>query len=428
MNDLVLALGVPNHVLPPPTAAHGDRVYQVLVWAKGPGGPGLEAVEMALGRLLLLPTLPVIPRSDDTPGSPEGTHDIMRLKGLLLSPRKPGLGADLSERMTYAAWRWLKPEATLERLEKLREDAGLTDTDIGQFARRLIESCTELEEEHPRLALWIARRGALLEYKIATLAELPTEPPTTGANLNYSLFSALMKLGVAESGPQRERVLLESRQVASETLQQALSAAGQAVCRTLSRRPAECGFWTNLMVVAGTGILEADLFSHPRARTNAQAARGIWGEPVEGSNCLVVVAETNEEPEHLGFWLPLGLPGRNPTPGATTAYYRAKASAMFVDDLPQIGSDFPTAAHAPWSEHLRSRFRQVVFVSVPFVLELRGGQKKVPAVVNVNIDPAGERDCRRAYHEEWLRVCQREAAPLACEAYKAFALLHPGGF
>jgi hypothetical protein len=425
LNDLVLTLGVPPYVLPPPSAAHGDRVFHLVNWVQGSSGPGISLLQKAIEDILRSPT--TAPDTAPLPEALESTCDQTRLRGLLPSPRKPGVGAERSERMVYAARRWLKPEASLDRLEKLREDAGLADMDMGVFVRRLLEACAELEEEHPQLGLWIARRTALLEYKIATLAELSSDPPTSGTNLNYSLFTVLMELGAAANDHERTRARRKATQVAEETLQQALTATGQVVCRTLSRRPAECGFWSNLMVAAGVEVLGATFFSQSvRAKLNIAAARELWGElPVSG-RCLVVVAETNEEPEHLGFWLPLHSPGRSPTPGATTAYHRAKASAVFVDDLPPtLGSDLPATSHAPWSDYLRQRFRQAVFVSVPFVLEVRGGQKKVPAVVNVNIDPAGEFDCRRAYHEEWLRVCQRETAQLVCEAYKAFALLNP---
>jgi hypothetical protein len=355
---------------------------------------------------------------------PINTHALEEIKAYLAhhAPRRPKANVESSELFVFGAWRWLRPESSLERLSKLQEDARLSELDTGEFARRLLEACEELEENHPKLRLWIAKRCALLEYRTSTLAELPTELPTTGISLNHSLFTGLMNYCDAGSPLTREQAVSALERAAAETLEQAMEAVGQIVCRTLSIRPNECRFWANLMLPEEFDFLASPLFSAFDSQQNIEDARELWGDPVKYEKCLVVVAETNDKVEYLGFWIPVLPNCRNPSAGAATAYYKARASAVFIDDPPPLGDDVSDGTHPKWVRYLRERFLQAVFVSVPFAIEVKGGQKKVPAIVNVNIDPANDRDFRRAYYPEWLRIIQREAAPLVCEAHKAFVL------
>lgn len=441
-NSLVFQIQPPAGLIPPPSAPQGDRTTALLNWAEGTGGCGLDNIHEALQQVLASPSL--LLQASETPqellvnaqnaitaieGLPFNTYAQDQIRAYLQAhtPKKNrASNQEISEILVFAAWRWLKPESTLERLGKIQEDTkekDLVGMEPGLFARKLRESCSEIEEDHPRLKLWILRRCALLEYRISTLAELPIDLSTTGTSLNYSLFAGLMDYCDGASQFTQDRALNEVRRVANVTLTQALMAVGQIVCRILSTRPSDCEFGTNLMLPVGHEFLDSALFSAPQPQDNIQDAKNLWGEPSGYDSCLAVVAESNDESEYLGFWLPILANCRNPSDGATTAYYKARASAVFIDDPPLLsGEDLPENSHSKWLQYLNKRFQQAAFVSVPFAIEVKGGKRRVPAIVNVNINPADHRDFRRAYHPEWLRIAQREAAPLVCEAHKAFIL------
>ncbi|MBW4700077.1 MAG: hypothetical protein KME03_19675 [Aphanocapsa lilacina HA4352-LM1] len=51
LNMLAFVLKVAPGILPPQNAPHGDRVYQLLVWAESEGGCGLQAVIEVLEQL-----------------------------------------------------------------------------------------------------------------------------------------------------------------------------------------------------------------------------------------------------------------------------------------------------------------------------------------------------------------------------------------
>jgi hypothetical protein len=443
-NALVFQLQPPAGLMPPSSAPQGDRVIAALNWAEGTGGCGLHQVQFVLQRILDSLPLPAVEAIQESQfgeqlnpataqnaiaakaGEPFNTHAQGEIRAYLQAHTPKTSRAknqERSERLAFAAWRWLKIENTLERLGKIQEDTGLADMELSLFASKLREFCSDIEEEHPRLRFWILKRCALLEYKITNLAELPVDLATTGTSLNYSLFAGLMDYCDGASQLPQDRALHEVRRVAGETLNQALTAVGQIVCRTLSTRPSECEFRANLMLPAEYAFLDSALFSATQSLKNIQDARNLWGEPSEHGICLVVVAENNDKPEYLGFWLPALANCRNPSAGATTAYYKAKASAVFVDDPPLLfGEDLPAGSHSKWLEYLQKRFQQEVFVSIPFAIEVKGGQRRVPAIINVNVNPADHGDFRRAYHPEWLRIAQRETVSLVCEAHKAFVL------
>lgn len=432
MNDLLTLLQVPNHLSPPPTAIPGDRVHALIGWVQSPGGPGIERLAEELERIGRTPGHSEREDGGTAPntttvreGTPFNTHALDQIRGYLVAhaPRKSRAAhQESAERLVFAAWRWLRPESTLERLEKIQEDAGLVEMEPGLFVRKLCETCADIEEDHPRLRPWVLRRCALLEYRISTLAELTADLSTTGTSLNYSLFTGLMDYCDSASPLSREQALNAVGRVSAETLTQAMVAVGQIVCRTLSTQPGDCEFQANLMLPVGPEFLDSALFSSARPQKNMADAGALWGEREKYNRCLAVVAETDDVPEYLGFWIPLLLTGRNPSAGAATAYYKARASAVFIDDLPPLGDDVPQDSYSRWTEYLSQRFQQAVFVSLPFAIEVRRGQKRVPAIINVNVNPARDGDFRRAYHPEWLRIAQQAAAPLVCEAHKAFVL------
>ncbi|MGD1906769.1 MAG: toll/interleukin-1 receptor domain-containing protein [Leptolyngbyaceae cyanobacterium] len=51
-NDLLLLLGPPAGLIPPPSTQQGDRVYALLNWAQSTTGPGLGVVQEALADIL----------------------------------------------------------------------------------------------------------------------------------------------------------------------------------------------------------------------------------------------------------------------------------------------------------------------------------------------------------------------------------------
>jgi hypothetical protein len=52
--ELLFALDVPNSLISSPTAAQGDRVADLLNWAKGPTGCGLQTIRNTLSTLFTL--------------------------------------------------------------------------------------------------------------------------------------------------------------------------------------------------------------------------------------------------------------------------------------------------------------------------------------------------------------------------------------
>ena len=51
-NDLLLLLGPPAGIIPPPSTQQGDRTYALLTWAQSTTGCGLGVVQDALNEIL----------------------------------------------------------------------------------------------------------------------------------------------------------------------------------------------------------------------------------------------------------------------------------------------------------------------------------------------------------------------------------------
>lgn len=213
-----------------------------------------------------------------------------------------------------------------------------------------------------------------------------------------------------------------ARQQAEVAARQALDTAGQIILSVISTEPENTAFWVDFMLPLHPDDLRAPLFDHKVGKANTATASHLWRDCRDSKTRLVVVAETLEEPEHLGFWLPLYPNYRSGSPGATNAYYAGYGSAVFVNDLPVLERDLEGASQQEWENYIGNKLqRQVNFVSIPFFLK-RKGVRKTLAVLNVHFSTQDPDTCRRAYEGEWLKLAQRQAAPLICEAYKAIVI------
>ncbi len=328
--------------------------------------------------------------------------------------RNPSLG--LNDR---AVWRWLHPDTEPLQVEDLHREMRI-EQPIQVFYSFLSDSSYQVRSQHPQLNLWIRRRLASLDYKLAQPDALHSDLSAVTTSLNFNLFGIMNLL---HQNP------LQAREKAEGIIRDALELAGQAVMQVVSAQP-KTPFWTNLMLPLQPKDLRTPLFQDSTAQANIANANRLWaGCRPKISTYLVVAAEMFEgKPESLGFWLPIYSHPQNETPGATAAYYQGYASAIFADDLPRLGGDLEGADQQAWEAYITSKLlSQGSFISVPLFLKTSRDKRKVLAVLNVHFRTKignSEEICRRAYEGEWLRIAQRQAAPLICEAYKAFLIMH----
>ncbi len=75
---------------------------------------------------------------------------------------------------------------------------------------------------------------------------------------------------------------------------------------------------------------------------------------------------------------------------------------------------------------MERRFRERLFVSLPFRATDGQGRRVTPAVLNVNVDAADVAVWRRAYHPEWLVVARDRAQAFVEIAYGSLLLILAG--
>jgi hypothetical protein len=370
--------------------------------------------------------------------SPESSYDFSNIKSYLqdsklLVSRLPPLKnvlklyrEDISDKekedIVHAyARRWLWPgdkgeSNRLDFFRQIKKVASLSDAEFSDFLGQITQICQELSDEHTKLAIWISRRIALLEF-------LHTDPSPETLPLKLEMPQSSIDQNLLMFQIRRTKNQKEKLRQTQDLVRQALTAAGQIVSRILGKET--CDFWSNLMLLLAPSASALDLFAHETAQNNLLQADQIWKGCAETQERLYVVAESNEpqESEYLGFWLPIYKNMENPPLGAATAYLKAVGSAVFRDDLPlaPMRAVIPDEVVARWQIYMTQKFRHNIFVSLP--LYRSRANNKVLAVLNVNIRPKNLKDFRRAYHPEWLEIATYMAMPHICEAYKAFMIL-----
>lgn len=322
---------------------------------------------------------------------------------------------DFERRIAYCAWEWLRSRSDLSALDGIKARSGLGSLPDNVFFERLDLACTDVEREHQALTLWVRRCRSLLEVKRRPLLAPP---------FALSAGSTLLGLALQEILDYRAVRSDKAQAQAGAVAKKALKLAGQAVCKIISEDASRCDFWANLMVPVAPVDLTASIFAPPEAQANLRQADELWKDAPPHITRLVVVSETTDETDHLGFWLPVVSKSRNSTPGALSAYRRKTGSAVLLDDLPPFGSDLPQSARKPWEAYLRRKLNVTAFVSIPLVVQPGLEERTALAVLNINIGSDIPNDCARAYHGQWLEIAQRLAEPLVCEALKAFAVQH----
>ena len=310
-------------------------------------------------------------------------------------------------RLKFAAYTWLRPEPPTfgpKDIATVRAASGLDHFENRVFSNRLGEAFNDLIRSHPKLELWIRRRMALLDY----------ERPQEEAFQELKDHALSMRFALAQAfaaAPQNPR---DANLIAREVCANALTAAAEAARLVLGR--GACRFSANLMVPAALhNSLVPCLEPTAAVLKNAQKAADLWKE-LPGSTtdkCLVVLAETADA-NQVGFWVPLSRGDhRNYLPGAPTAYFGLRGSAVFSDDLPTL-EGFSRTLLDRWKLYMTQDFQDHMFVSLPLVIHRpEDGGRKCIAVLNINASPQAQTEdgWRRAYHEEWLSLAPDRVAP-----------------
>ncbi len=171
----------------------------------------------------------------------------------------------------------------------------------------------------------------------------------------------------------------------------------------------------------------AAIATSPSRQANFNIAKQLWQYSNPYTDVLMVVAKAGDASNQIGFWVPIArstLSTKAPLPGATTAFLRHHAVAVFADDLPPL-EGFASELELEWQSYMAQDFGGSVFISIPLVLgspDNRRFKKEIPAILNVNARTQNPEDWRRAYHEQWLTVVQEQTSLFICEAYLAYQL------
>jgi hypothetical protein len=307
-------------------------------------------------------------------------------------------------RLRYAAYRWLsprRPTPIAADIAAIQSVAGLDHLDRKTFSAKLTETLEELQRDHPRLALWILRRLALLDEPPEE--EVFQELKDNAWRIGYSLATALL---VARQEPP------EANRLAKDACVSALTAAAEAVRRVLGK--GGCSLSANLMVPAALGANPVPCLEPTNIVTsNAGKAEALWRElpSYKKEKSLVIMAETPGV-NQVGFWVPLALGDEKAClPGAPAAFIFQRAAAVFANDLPSLVG-FPGTLRETWNHYMHQDFEDQMFVSLPFVMRKTAtGNQQTIAVLNVNANPPSDDGWRRGYHDEWLVQATERAAP-----------------
>jgi hypothetical protein len=247
----------------------------------------------------------------------------------------------------------------------------------------------------------------------------------TVSELGNLLARAFLYLGAGKTAP--------AVRTARKVISRSLESAGLAVLEVLggSKPVSSSGrktpFTTSMMVPMTRRETECFLSSSRLAKGNGTRADAIFrGVPCKEK--LVVVGEALAKPQHSGFWVPLLEDDRaSQLVGATQALADAAGSAVYTHDLPRLG-DFDPGIGESWREHMRTKFAEAFFVSLPYAVTLKGRQKPRPiAVINVNVKPnqeeAGEARWARLTHPEWRLLAADRVARFARLAMVGYSIV-----
>jgi hypothetical protein len=315
-------------------------------------------------------------------------------------------------RAEFAAWEWLTIDTNLEDIDRLREGLRFDMMSDAKFCDQIRDACSKITREHPELQFWVRRRLALLELRASSTLKLSPETLSIAPQINIGLMGAQALL---------ERSPTEVADEAKRLLVQALKAVGVLASQILCAEPTQCRFRVNLMIALKSGTQNGSLFADTASIENVATAARLWNGTPQSEEILAVVAETSNQTEFRGFWVPTYPAKQVPWPGAGFAYARAQGSAVFADDLPPI-LGVNDAVVARWTAYVQENFAGGFFVSLPLKLDIDESGPRAYAVININIYP-NNGDGRRAYHSQWLNLVQQQTAPLLLEIYKAYMLL-----
>jgi len=315
-------------------------------------------------------------------------------------------------------------------VERIRLESGLDYIDLKSFVEKLKEVYRDLENDHPRLQLWLWRQAALLDYLQDPPKGVSFDLLEADLSLGVVLNQARRKLSSATDEAQEKTIRQEVRQVSEKVLSDALETAAQATSRLLGPKTEDCLFWANLMLPVSSQYLDSSFFmGDPTGQRNKKRADQLWKHTSqELSKVLVVVAETSGKNSYFGFWVPV-YSDSVILSGSPTAYQKYEGSAVFKDDLPlfskeiqmlQVPQKILMLQVEALQDYMMYDFEESLFVSLPFSLN---SGKKVPAVFNINVIPKGKPDgWRRAYHPVWLRETRDQIKSSLYQACEAFIL------
>jgi hypothetical protein len=222
-----------------------------------------------------------------------------------------------------------------------------------------------------------------------------------------------MNQALVLSGHDPER----ANSIASRSIFTAMKAAALAVADSLGESDSAVN--SNLMVPMRGEFFKATDASEQSE--NERRAQDIW-QTTGDERRLVIVAETLGS-DHRGFWVPLIQgEGSKWLPGAPEAWALQRGSAVYKDDLPRL-SGFAQSLNARWQAFMLDRFRQRLFVSLPFRVSDGIGGWLVPCVLNVNVDTSDVGSWRRAMHAEWLEIARERARPFIEVAFNGLLLI-----
>lgn len=304
-------------------------------------------------------------------------------------------------RFDIALWRWVLPREPLlksSQLKALQVNVGLESLDYKAFLSELKSRCNKLNQDHGKLGYWLRRRIALLEHELNNVPSLPSELSELQTSLLLQLVTVMLPVNTAPD---------YTAHVFGKFIQKCLDAAAMAALSAFSESYNELYCNANLMLPVRLPVENQTLTSAPAF----QHAEGLWDDADDGDRVLMVVYETRNETEHIGFWTPLSHRGQNNCrlPGAPTAYYEMKGSAVFKDDPPLL-SGFSDQLRTRWNNYMTNEFQEDMFISLPLISPVDKTKKPI-AVLNINVNIAGDLRLYRAYHEQWLQVARDRATP-----------------
>jgi hypothetical protein len=323
----------------------GDRTYT---------GPDAETIKALLHEVIQelvnnnpsLKTQFLALENQTTHNQPINTHQEPEIRIFLRNqfPNKNFRGLIADEKHERVAWEWLQPDTRLEDLERLQRSVELNYPDTKTFARELSNLCRKIVREAPELEKWVRRRVSLLEYEFNPPPNLPQELLEVYLSLRFSLNEISRYIG--------DDTLEDDLGNTEMILDQALASAAYLTHRILGSKEDGIELWANLMLPLKNQpeALRTKLRGE-QAIANYNRASQLWEACSAASKVLVVLAETNDENKHIGFWIPIARSSNhNPLPGAPTAYSRYEASAVFRDDLPSL-DDFSPALETNWRSY-----------------------------------------------------------------------------